>query len=78
MLLQKQLQAQGFDVPLGLIDLLIGGDGLQSGLHVLLDQRIRGAADGTLDQRTHFQQLVVERVELLVKMVSHQPNLPVM
>ena len=78
LLLQKQLQAQGLDGALLLVDLGVQGGhpGGQGG--VSLHQSLGGQGDDLLAQGTHFDELPVQQRQLLVKLSSHYPNLPVM
>ena len=57
---------------------LSSGATLRGKTLVVFGQRTAGERDDLLAQRAHFDHFVIELRELLVKFVSHQPNLPVM
>ena len=78
LLLQQQLQAQGLDGALLLVDLGVQGGHPGGHIGVSLRQGLGGQGDDLLAQGTHFNQLPVQQRQLLVKLSSHYPNLPVM
>ena len=67
-----------FDVALLPVDLAVERRDPRGKTLVVFGQRTAGECDDLLAQRTHFDHFVIELRELLVKFVSHQPNLPVM
>ena len=79
LLLQQELHAQALDLALLVVDLALEGRGLLRALFVcFVFQRVHGGGDCILTQRTHFNELSIEQLQLLVKPDPHQPNLPVM
>lgn len=79
LLLQQELHAQALDLALLVVDLALEGSGLLRALFVcFVFQRVHGSGDRILTQRTHFNELSIEQLQLLVKPDPHQPNLPVM
>ena len=78
LLLKQQLEAEVFDVALLPVDLAVERRDPRGKTLVVFGQRTAGERDDLLAQRTHFDHFVIELRELLVKFVSHQPNLPVM
>ena len=78
LLLQKQLQAQGLDGALLLVDLRVQGAHLGGQGGVSLRQGLGGQGDDLLAQGAHLDELPVQQRQLLVKLSSHYPNLPVM
>ena len=78
LLLQKQLQAQRLDGALLLVDLRVQGAHLGGQGGVSLRQGLGGQGDDLLAQGAHLDELPVQQRQLLVKLSSHYPNLPVM
>ena len=78
LLLQQQLQAQGLDGALLLVDLRVQGAHLGGQGGVSLRQGLGSQGDDLLAQGAHFDELPVQQRQLLVKLSSHYPNLPVM
>ena len=78
MLLQQQLQAQRLDGALLLVDLRVQGAHLGGQGGVSLRQGLGGQGDDLLAQGAHLDELPVQQRQLLVKLSSHYPNLPVM
>ena len=78
LLLKQQLEAEVLDVALLPVDLAVERRDPRGKTLVVFGQRTAGERDDLLAQRAHFDHFVIELRELLVKFVSHQPNLPVM
>ena len=78
LLLQQQLHAQVFNVPLLLIDLPLGRHGGFPKIVVLIQQGLGGGGDTLLAQSTHPDELYIQLLQLFVEFVPHYPNLPVM
>ena len=77
LLLEQQLEAEGFDIPLLLVDLRVQRRDLLREAHVSVRHRLGGQCDHLFAPRAHFDQLSVQQRKLLVKPASHHPNLPV-
>ena len=78
LLLQQQLHAQVFNVPLFLIDLPLGRHGGFPKIVVLIQQGLGGGGDALLAQGAHPNELYSQLLQLFVEFVPHYPNLPVM
>ena len=76
LLLQKQLQAQGLDVPLLAVDLRVQRGHLTG--QSAVSQRFSRQSDALLAQCAHFNELPLQLGQLFIKPASHYPNLPVM
>ena len=77
LLLQQQLHAAVFNVPLHLVNAAgRGGHFLRQG-QVALRQRLGCLSNGFFTHGAHFDQFFVQKRKLLVKPASHHPNLPV-
>ena len=77
LLLEQQLEAEGFDIPLLLVDLRVQRRDLLREAHVSVRHRLGGQCDDLFTARAHFDQLSVQQRKLLIKPASHHPNLPV-
>ena len=59
LLLQQEFEAEGLDIPLLLIHLAVKRNRVVGGLHVLLDECLACGLNRMLDQRAHFEQLLI-------------------
>ena len=71
LLLQKKLQAQGFNLSFFLIYIMIHDNRCIGGLYILPNQRLCSVFNGFFYHCAHFQQMRVEICKLLIKSVSH-------
>ena len=78
LLLQKQLQAQRFDVALLLVDFRIQGRHLFGHRHVPFQHRPAGHGDDLFAQGAHLDEFPIQLGQLLIQTIAHYPNLPVM
>ena len=78
LLFEQQLDAKLLDFPLFLVDFGIHRHGLFGRSGAAFQKRPRRKADGLLAQCAHFDELHIEQFQLLVELVAHYPNLPVM
>ena len=78
LLVQQKAQAQVLNVPLLAVDVTLQPRHLSGQGRVALRQGLGRHGDGLLTQSAHLDQLPVELGQLLVKLASHHPNLPVM
>ena len=78
LLLEQKPQAERFNGALFLIDLRVERRDLLCKRAVALVERLCREGNDFLAQSAHADHFTVQLVELLVKPVSHHPNLPVM
>ena len=71
LLLQKQLQAHGFDLPFLLVDLLGKGRDRPAQQRVALGGGLGGQGNGLFAQGPHGDQFFVQQLQLFVKFASH-------
>ena len=78
LLLEEEAHAQALNLPLLPVNLHLPGNGHLGHGRIVVQQGRRAGGDGLLAHGPHADELLVQRLQLLVKTVSHQPNLPVM
>ena len=74
---QQQLQADALHIPLLLIQSRRNGRHLGGQRRAALRQSFHRQGDGVLTQGAHLGHFLLQQRQLLVKIVPHQPNLPV-
>ena len=70
LLLEQQLEAEGFDIPLLLVDLRVQRRDLLREAHVSVRHRLGGQCDDLFTARAHFDQFSVQQRKLLVNNLS--------
>ena len=74
---QQQLQADALHIPLLLIQSRCNGRYLGGQSRTVLRQGFDRQRNGILTQGAHLGHFFIQQRQLLVKIVPHQPNLPV-
>ena len=78
LLLKEHLQADCLNIPFHLIDFLVVGCGFVRNLQTALQQCFHSQINGRFTGRSHFNELSMQSVKLVIKQITHYPNLPVM